>query len=460
MKIRHIILPALLGVTVAYNAYAEGENQKAVNVAEEVAWVVGDQAIWRSDIEEAYQQMLMDKADIPSDPYCFIPEQLALEKLYLHQADLDTVEVTASMVQQQVDARINYFIANIGSKEKVEEYFHRSMPEMREAMTEMITNQYRVQQVQENLTKDVKVTPSDVRRYFEQLPQADIPSVPEQVEVQILSINPVIPRQEIEDVKSRLRDFADRVNSGESDFSTLAILYSEDEGSRSRGGEIGFMGKAHLDPEYAAVAFNLNDPKRVSKIVQSQYGYHIIQLIEKRGDRVNTRHILLKPRVSDSELTQAVNRLDTIRAEIVDSGRVTFEQAVPYISQDKDTRNNKGVMVNQETGTTYFEMSQLPQEIAKAVASMQPGDISKPFIMKDPKTTADIVAIVKLTSRLAPHKANMSDDYQLLKTMTEDARKQKVLDEWMEKKIDNTYVNIEPHWRNCQFKHKGWVKNN
>ncbi len=460
MKIRHIILPALLGITVAYNAYAEGESPKAVNVAEEVAWVVGDQAIWRSDIEEAYQQMLMDKADIPGDPYCFIPEQLALEKLYLHQADLDTVEVTASMVQQQVDARINYFIANIGSKEKVEEYFHRSMPQMREAMTEMITNQYRVQQVQENLTKDVKVTPSDVRRYFEHLPQADIPAVPEQVEVQILTINPVIPRQEIEDVKSRLRDFADRVNSGESDFSTLAILYSEDEGSRSRGGEIGFMGKAHLDPEYAAVAFNLNDPKKVSKIVETEYGFHIIQLIEKRGDRVNTRHILLKPRVSDSELTQAINRLDTIRAEIVDSGRVTFEQAVPYISQDKDTRNNKGVMVNQETGTTYFEMSQLPQEIAKAVATMQPGDISKPFIMKDPKTTADVVAIVKLTSRLAPHKANMSDDYQLLKTMTEDARKQKVLDEWMAKKIDNTYVNIEPHWRNCQFKHKGWIKNN
>lgn len=445
---------------IAYNAYGETATPKAVNVAEEVAWVVGDQAIWRSDIEEAYQQMLMDKTDIPGDPYCFIPEQLALEKLYLHQADLDTVEVTPSMVQQQVDARINYFIANIGSKEKVEEYFRRSMPEMREAMTEMITNQYRVQQVQENLTKDVKVTPSDVRKFYEQMPQADIPHVPEQVEVQILTVNPVIPRQEIDDVKARLRDFANRVNNGESDFSTLAILYSEDEGSRSRGGEIGFMGKAHLDPEYAAVAFNLNDTKRVSKIVQSQYGYHIIQLIEKRGDRVNTRHILLKPRVSDTELTQAIHRLDTIRSEIVDSGRVTFEQAVPYISQDKDTRNNKGVMVNQETGTTYFEMSQLPQEIAKTVASMTPGEISKPFIMKDPKTTADIVAIVKLTSRLAPHKANMSDDYQLLKTLTEDNRKQKILDEWMEKKINDTYVSIEPHWRNCEFKHKGWIKKN
>ena len=329
---------------------------------------------------------------------------------------------------------------------------------MREAMMDMVRNSYRVRQVQQSLTKNVKATPSDIRKYFDQLPADSIPFVPTQVEVQIITLNPVIPRQEIEDVKARLRDMADRVNKGESEFSTLAILYSEDKESAIRGGEIGFMGRGHLDPEYAAVAFNLNDPKRVSKIVESQYGYHIIQLIEKRGDRINTRHILLRPKVSDNDLTQAVNRLDSIRTDIVDNKKFTFDDATMYISQDKDTRNNRGVMVNQMTGTPRFEMSQLPQEVAKVINNMQPGDISEPFVMIDPKLNREVVAIVKLSDRIASHKANMSDDYQTIKDMYEDSQRQKILKDWLEKKIQETYVRIEDGWRNCEFTHKGWIK--
>ena len=204
-----------------------------------------------------------------------------------------------------------------------------------------------------------------------------------------MTLNPVIPRQEIEDIKARLRDYSNRVTSGESDFSTLAILYSED-GSSVRGGEIGFMGRGNLDPEYAAVAFNLNDPKKVSKIVESQYGYHIIQLIEKRGDRINTRHILLRPKVSDEDINKAIVRLDSIRTDIVEN-KFTFEEATAVISQDKDTRNNKGIMVNDKTGTIRFEMSDLPKEVANAVNQLNPGEISKPFKMRDPKSNKDIV---------------------------------------------------------------------
>lgn len=428
------------------------------NIAEEVAWVVGDQPIWKSEIEEQYNNMQYEKASIPGDPYCTIPEQMAIEKLYLHQADIDTITVPDASVMAEVDARLNFYIQQLGSKEKMEQYFRKSMPEMREAMVDMVRNSYRVRQVQQELTKNVKATPSDVRKFYDELPKDSVPYVPMQVEVQILTLNPVIPRQEIEDVKARLRDFADRVTSGEKEFSTLAILYSEDKETGMRGGETGFMGRAHLDPEYAAVAFNLNDPKKVSKIVESQYGYHIIQLIEKRGDRINTRHILLRPKVSENDLVDAVNRLDSLRTDMVDNKKFTFEEAVGYLSQDKETRNNRGIMVNPATGTPRFGMADLPQEVAKKINTMSVGDISEPFVMIDPKLNREVVAIVKLTDRIEGHKANIADDYQTIKDLYENQRRNEILRQWLENKIKNTYVRIEDGWRNCDFIHSGWIK--
>ncbi len=420
--------------------------------------MVGDQPIWKSEIEEQYNNMQYEKVSLNGDPYCLIPEQMAIEKLYLHQADIDTVTVPDASVMAEVDARLNFYITQLGSREKMEQYFRKSMPEMREQMVDMVRNSYRVRSVQQSLTKDIKATPSEVRRYYDSLSQDSIPFVPLQVEVQILTLNPVIPRQEIEDVKARLRDFSDRVTKGESEFSTLAILYSEDKESGMRGGEIGFLGRAQLDPEYAAVAFNLNDPKKVSKIVESQYGYHIIQLIEKRGDRINTRHILLRPKVSDKDLTDAVNRLDSVRSDIVDSNKFTFEQAVAYLSQDKDTHNNRGIMVNQQNGTPRFEMADLPQEVAKMVNGLEVGEISKPFVMIDPKLNREVVAMVKLSNRIDGHKANMAEDYQKIKDMFEEKQREELLKRWLENKIKDTYVRIEEGWRNCDFTHNGWIK--
>lgn len=427
------------------------------NIVEEVAWMVGDQPIYKSEIEEAYQQMLYEKTPIKGDPYCVIPEQLALEKLFLHQADIDTIEADESRVTMAVEQRMNYLITNLGSKEKVEEYFRRPMPEFRQQMQENMRNQSRIQEVQRNISKDLKVTPADVRKYFNTLPEDSLPYIPLQVEAEIITINPKIPQQEIDDVKARLRDYADQVNRGESQFSTLAILYSEDDGSSVRGGEIGFTGKGHLEPEYAAVAFNLNDPKKVSKIVETQYGFHIIQLIEKRGDRINTRHILLRPKVSDEELQRSVTRLDSLRADIL-ADKFTFEQAATAVSQDKDTRRNHGRMVNPENNTTRFEMSQLPPEVAKKVNDMNVGDVSEAFIMKDPKRNRDIVAIVKLTDRIQAHKANLSDDYQTIKNMYEESARQKMVNDWVAKKIKDTYVKIEDNWIDCEFQHDGWLK--
>ncbi len=427
------------------------------NVVEEVAWVVGDQPIWKSEIEEAYQNMLYEKAPINGDPYCIIPEQLAIEKLYLHQAEIDTVEVSDNMVMQQVEAQINYYINSLGTKEKVEQMFHKSIPDLRESLREIVANRGRIQQVQQKLTESITSTPADVRRYFDRLPEDSIPYVPQQVEVQILTVAPAIPREEIDAVKARLREYSDQVTRGERDFSTLAILYSQDTGSAGRGGELGFMGKGELVPEFAAVAFNLNDPKKVSKIVETEFGYHIIQLIEKRGDRVNVRHILLQPRVAEKDLIDAVNRVDSLRKDIL-AGKFTFEEAVPVLSSDKDTRNNRGIMVNDATGSPRFEMSQLPQEIAREVSNLQPGEISQAFIMKDPKHNQDIVAIVKLSNRIEGHRANLSDDYQLIKGMYENAKRAEVLDKWLKNKIKNTYIRIEEGWRDCEFKNSGWIK--
>jgi peptidyl-prolyl cis-trans isomerase SurA len=426
------------------------------NVIDEVAWLIGDQPIYKSEIEQAYLEVQQDRQALSGDPYCVIPEQIAIERLFLHQADLDTVEVQESMVQQQVDGQMNYLIQQLGSREKLEQYFRKAYPDIREYYSTNMRNRYRVNQVKQSLVKNLKITPGDVRRYYNNLPEDSIPYVPLQVEAKIITLNPVIPRQEIDNVKARLRDYADRVNRGEAEFSTLAILYSEaPEGIR--GGEIGFMGRGQLVPEYAAVAFNLNDPKKVSKIVETEYGYHIIQLIEKRGDRINTRHILLRPKVDEKDLTEALTRLDSVRSDIVNNNRLTFEEAARYISQDKDTRMSEGVMVNSQTGTTRFEMSQLPQEVAKAIATMQPGEVSKPFIMRDPKRDREIVAIVKLTSRLDAHKANLSDDFQTIKTMYEEARQGEIINEWLQKKIKDTYIQIEDGWRGCDFSHN-WIK--
>ncbi len=425
------------------------------NVAEEVAWVVGDEPIFKSEIEEQYMQMQYERTNITGNPYCVIPERIAIEKLFLHQAKIDSIDIPESMVVQQAERRLNFFINNLGSKEKVEEYFRKTMPELREQTMSMVRDQATIQEVQNNLTKGVKPTPSDIRKYFNSLPVDSLPYVPLQVEVQIVSINPVIPQQEIDEVKARLRDYANKVNNGESEFSTLAILYSED-GSSVYGGEIGFMGKTDLFPEYANVAFNLNDTKKVSKIVETDAGFHIIQLIEKRGDRVNTRHILLRPKVSDKDLTDAITRLDSIKSKI-DQGKVTFEEAALYVSQDKDSKLNKGIMTNEKTMSPKFEMADLNPEIGKVVDKMEVGDVSEPFVMMNPKTNREMVAIVKLTRRIEGHKAELAEDYQLIKGMYENSQRQKIIADWIKEKQKKTYVRIEEGWRNCEFQYE-WGK--
>ena len=431
------------------------------NVIDEIVWVVGDDAILRSDVENQRLYIQNEGERLDGDPYCVIPERLAIQKLYLNQAKLDSIEVNESQVIQEAERWINYAINQIGSKEQLEEYFNKKISQLKEERKEMLMEQQTVQQMQRKLIGEIKLTPAEVRRYYNQIPKDSLPNIPTTVEVQIITMEPKIPFEETDAIKDRLRQFTEDVNSGKYEFSTLARLYSEDPESAKRGGELGFVGKASLLPEFANVAFNLKDPKKISQIVQTEYGYHIIQLIEKRGDRINCRHILLKPKVADKEMNECMARMDSLYNDLT-AKKFSFEEAATFLSADKDTRNNKGLMVNQHmessnSGTPKFEMAELPQEIGKMVYTMQVGDISKPFTMINDKQR-EVVAIVKLKARVEQHKANISDDYQVLKTIVEDQKREELLKDWIRKKQKSTYVRISDGWQNCDFQYPGWVR--
>ncbi len=439
----------LMTLALSISVYA----QMAID---EVIWVVGDEAILRSEVEEERIRAQYEGQQIKGDPYCVIPEQLAIQKLFLHQAELDSVEANESSVSHQVDMRMNYYISQIGSKEKMEEYFRKTSSEIREEMMTTVRNQMIIQQMQQKLTSNIKPTPAEIRRYFNSLPMDSIPMMPAQVEVQILSFEPPVPIEETERVKQRLREFTERVQNGSSDFSMLARLYSEDTESAKRGGELGFVGKGQLVPEFAEVAFNLNDPKRVSRIVQTEYGYHIIQLIEKKGDRINCRHILIRPRISATDKINAIEKLDSIR-QMVLADSMLFEQAVIRFSEDKNTVMNAGLMINPNTGSSKFEYQELAPEISKQIYGMNEGDISQPFVMMDQQKNREVCAIVKLKKKTDVHRANLTDDFQTIRSMLESKLSAEYIHDWILKKQQSTFIQISPEWQGCDFEYPGWI---
>ena len=430
------------------------------SVIDEVVWVVGDEPIMKSDVEQMRLQGDMEGMKWGGNPDCRIPEQIAVQKLFLHQAALDSIEVTESDIAQTVEQQINYWINSVGSREKLEEYQGKSLSQIRSDLHDDVKNSKMIQQMKRKIMSDVTVTPADVRRYFKNLPEDSIPFVPTEVEVEILVKKPRIPQSEINRVKDQLRSFTDRVTKGETSFSTLARLYSEDPGSARQGGEMDYAGRGTLDPAFASVAFNLTDPKKISKIVESEFGYHIIQLVDKRGDKVKVRHILLKPKVSAEDLNKALGRLDSIAADIKD-GKFTFETACSYLSEDKDTRNNHGLMAytDNQTGkiTSRFQMKDLPTEVASVVNTMKVGDISAPFKMVDHRGKT-VAAIIKLINRIDGHRAKITEDFQAMQEVVMQKESEKKLHDWVVNKIKNTYVRMNDRYKGCDFEYQGWIR--
>ena len=456
-----VLLVTLLSIVSFVNAQEVDSIAPATptgTTVDEVIWVVGDEAILLSDVEAMRIQGQQEGLHWRGNPDCSIPEQIAVQKLYLNQAIIDSVEVTDSEIAHGVEQYLENMISMIGSREKLEEYHKKTLSQIRADLRESYRERQMVQGMQQKLTKDITVSPAEVRRYFKDMPQDSLPFVPTEVEVQIITQQPKIEQEEINRVKEELREYTDRINKGESSFQTLARLYSEDPGTARRGGELDYTGRGMLDPAFANVAFGLTDPKRVSKIVESEFGFHIIQLIDKRGEKIKVRHILRKPIVSDDAINKALVRLDSIRTDIVD-GKFSFEAGASVISDDKDTRNNHGLMANvtQEGRTSRFKMADLPAEVAKAVDTLSVGDISKPFTMINERGKT-VCAIARLKSRTEGHKATITEDFQVLKNLVLAKRRNQVLHDWVVKRIKSTYVRINERYRDCDFEYEGWVR--
>ena len=430
-----------------------GQNYKVID---RVIWVVGDEPILYSDIENEIQRRKYEKTPIEGDPYCTIPEQIALQKLFIAGAKLDSLTVSESAVDQQVEARIRYFIGQIGSKEKLEEYFNKPLNKIKEEMANNVRDQLLMQQMQQQIVSGVRISPQDVKRFYDKMPKDSIPNVPEMVEVQIIGLFPEITSAEEERIKSQLRDFREKIESGTYQFSTLAILYSEDRGSALQGGELGFMTKGKLVPEFANMAFSLYDKTKVSRIVKTEFGYHIIQLIERKNDQVNCRHILLIPKIGLKEKEDASNKLDSI-ATAIRKGDIAFGDAVKEISEDENTKQNEGIMINPQNGTTKFQLQHLPSDIAKVIYTMKEGEISAPFVYKN-ESGKEMVCIVRLKSRIKAHKANPQDDYQELKDLVTASKNQELIEKWIKEKQQETFIQISPEYRDCEFHYPGWIK--
>ncbi|MBO5204658.1 MAG: peptidylprolyl isomerase [Prevotella sp.] len=461
-----------LSVLVAFGTMAKVQNTaKAADndtdstaihqqsVIDEVIWVVGDEAILKSDVEEMRIQAAQEGQRFNGDPDCVIPEQLALQKLFLQQAAIDSIEVTDADVAAEADQQLDHWIQMIGSREKLEEYKKQSIGQIRSELRAALRERKTVGMMREKLVENIIVTPADVRRYFKDMPQDSLPFVPTEVEVQIITQTPRIPQEEIDRVKDELRSFTDRVTKGETSFSSLARLYSEDPGSARRGGELDYTGRGMLDPAFANVAFNLTDPNKISKVVESEFGFHIIQLIDKRGEKIKCRHILMKPQVSPEAVTEGLARLDSVRNDII-AEKFTFEQAASVLSDDKDTRNNFGLMstsAEMTRRTSKLQMQELPQEVARAVDGLQVGEVSKPFEMINTRGKT-VCAIAKLKNRVEGHKATITEDYQILKDVVLNKRREEAIHEWVVNKIKNVYVRVNDQYKNCNFEYQGWIK--
>ena len=437
----------------------QDEPQKR-SIADQVVWMVGDEPILLSDIE--YQKLILrsEGQGIEGDLDCIIPERIAIQKLFLNQAKIDSIEANETQVNRMVEMWIQNAISQLGSKEKLEEYFNKKISQIREEQAVQMRNEEIVRAMQQKIAQGIQVSPSEISTFYKSIPKDSLPFIPKTVEVEIIALQPQIPLTEIDRVKSVLRSYADDINEGKREFSTIARLYSEDKRTALQGGEYGFVGKVSLDPTFTTAVFNLSDKTRVSPIIKTDEGYHIAQLIEKRGDLVNFRHILVRPVVDEAALSAATKRMDSI-TQLIEEGKLAFDQAAALYSEDKNTYNNGGLMINSSNesdfaGSSSFRYEDLPQDIAKIAHELKVGQVSKPFTMRTEKGLEQ-VAIIRLKEEHPEHIANMNTDFRTIKEMALAKKRSKVIDEWIRTKQKATHIYINEAYRNCTFQYPGWV---
>ncbi len=425
-------------------------------VVDQIVAVVGKNIILKSDIEDMYQQQQAQGITSNGDMKCEILENLLVDKLLLAEAEHDTtITVSDSQLNQQLNQRIQYFTQHLGSEKDVEAYFKKPIVQLKADMESVIKDQLMTQQMQQKIMDKVKVTPAEVRLNFKNLPEKEIPQIDEKIEYAQIVVQPTISLEEEDRVKETLRTLKHRIESGDASFAALATIYSEDPGSARNGGELDYMGRGNLDPAYAAAAFNLKGDK-ISNVVKSEFGYHIIQVMDRKGELIKTRHILIKPKVSPEAIKRAYNHIDSI-ADFIRKGTFKFEDAALHYSYDKNSRNNGGVVVNPDSGEAKWKLSELDPDVSKIITKMNVNEISKPFLTID-ESQRQVYKIVKLISKTNAHKADLRDDYVELSNLYLAKKKEKTMDNWIREKQTGTYVHIDDSYINCNFKYGGWIK--
>lgn len=447
MKIINILFTVLL--------LFAGLGVKAQELVESVVAIVGDEVIYLSDIEGPVVQRKAERDPTPVDQLrCLVFEDLMVQKLFLDQARIDSIIVSPESVEADLNARLAQSVMSAGSEETLEKYFKKSMAEIRQDLRKALVDQSIVEQTQYEIAKNITVTPDEVKKYYNSIPRDSLPLMPRKVELSVIQVEPPDMEKSRAEVRQKLLDLRSRIINGES-FRTLAVLYSEDNSS-SLGGEIGFRTRGGLSKAYADAAWTLKKDA-VSKIVESEFGFHIIQLIERKGDMINTRHILMRPKLSTGQTEWSIMKLDSI-ADMVRKDSITFDQAARKYSSDKTTKANGGKMVLDDPSerVTWFTLDQLSKEINMAVRTMKLGEISDPFRTLDPKGNS-VYCIVRLDNEIAPHRVNLQDDYNFLAEAALANKKSKVYQEWITDKIKRTYIKISEEFRGCSFQNE-WLQ--
>lgn len=420
-------------------------------VVDQVIAVVGNHIILQSELESQYLQYLAQGYEASEQTKCNILEEQLFQKLLLNQAQVDSVEVSEAQVEAELNKRMKYFISQLGSEQKLEEYLGKSIIQIKADYQDDIKNILLAQTVQSKITSGVTVTPAEVRDYFKSIPPDSLPYINSEVEIGQIVKMPPVSEEEKKNVKEKLEKIRERVVAGE-DFATLAILYSEDPGSARNGGELGFVDRGDLVAEFSAAAFNLKG-KEVSKVIESPFGYHIIQLIERRGEQINVRHILMSPKTSYSDLAKAQSYLDSIHQLIKTVDTLDFAEAAVRFSDDAETKNNGGLMINPQTGTTRFETQELDPTLFFTIDKLKVGEISQPVKMST-RDGKQAYRLLYLKTRTEPHQANLKDDYQKVQNVALSQKQAKVLGTWVSKKRSSTYIKMDDEFKACQFDYK------
>ncbi len=446
---RHILFLFVFNISLATVSNSQ-------EIVDQVMGVVGSKIILKSDIEKQYIQFMAQAGGEAEESKCVIFDQIILQKLLLNQAEIDSVTVSDAQIESELDRRMRFYIQQIGSEKKLEEYFHTTIRELKDEFRDVIKDQLVVQTMQSKITKDITASPSDVRAYFESIPPDSVPYMDAELEIAQIVRKPAVSNEEKQAVRQQLEEYRRKIESNEADFAVYAALYSEDPVSAKKGGDLGFFSRGTMVPEFESAAFSLK-PGQLSPIVETKFGFHLLQLIERRGEQINVRHILLQTKTDEAGIMKCYYFLDSLEKQI-NSGSISFDDAAAKFSDDEETKNNGGLMINPETNTTKLSPDKIDRVLFFQVDTMALNRTSAPLMMMTPEGKS-AYRIVKVKTRTQPHKANLKDDYQKIQEVAQMEKQNKTLSDWVKKKQQLTYISINQEYADCEIL-KHWSKNN